>query len=104
MKRLFALAVFCLLLVFTTDLFAQSGGYTRGYMRNDGTYVQPYHRTAPDSNPWNNYSTQGNVNPYTGQRGTVNPYSPSPPSPYNSPNNFNNSYNPYGPKQTKPRW
>jgi hypothetical protein len=44
-----------------------------GYTRSNGTYVQPYHRTAPDSNPYNNYSTQGNVNPYTGQIGHKNP-------------------------------
>jgi hypothetical protein len=44
-----------------------------GYTRGNGTYVQPYHRTAPDSNPYNNYSTQGNVNPYTGQTGHKNP-------------------------------
>ncbi|MBY4768946.1 hypothetical protein [Burkholderia ambifaria] len=44
-----------------------------GYSRSDGTYVQPYHRTAPDGNPYNNYSTQGNVNPYSGQRGYKNP-------------------------------
>lgn len=44
------------------------------YVRKDGTYVQGHHRTAPDSNPYNNYSTQGNTNPYTGQQGTVNPY------------------------------
>jgi opacity protein-like surface antigen len=48
--------------------------YHQGYMRSDGTYVQPHYQTAPDSNPYNNYSTQGNVNPYTGQAGTVNPY------------------------------
>lgn len=44
-----------------------------GYSRSNGTYVEPYHRTAPDSNPYNNYSTQGNVNPYTGQVGHKNP-------------------------------
>lgn len=48
--------------------------YVQPHIRSDGTYVQGYHRTAPDSNPFNNYSTQGNVNPYTGQPGTVNPY------------------------------
>ncbi|MGZ3235759.1 MAG: hypothetical protein ACXU8A_00115 [Burkholderiaceae bacterium] len=48
--------------------------YVNGYNRSNGTYIQPYHRTAPDSNPYNNYSTQGNTNPYTGQQGTVNPY------------------------------
>lgn len=48
--------------------------YVNGYTRSDGTYVQPHYRTAPDGNPYNNYSTQGNTNPYTGQAGTVNPY------------------------------
>jgi hypothetical protein len=47
----------------------------RGYYRNNGTYVQPHMRSAPDGNPYNNYSTKGNVNPYTGQAGTKDPYS-----------------------------
>src|SRR5229473_473291 len=44
--------------------------YVRGYIRKDGTYVQPYMRSAPDGNFWNNWSTIGNVNPYTGEPGT----------------------------------
>lgn len=60
--------------------------YVRGYYRKDGTYVQPHHRTTPDSNPYNNYSTQGNVNPYTGQAGTVNPY--QQPQPLQMPNPY----------------
>jgi hypothetical protein len=44
-----------------------------GYTRSNGTYVEPYHRTEADTNPYNNYSTQGNVNPYTGQVGHKNP-------------------------------
>src|SRR2546421_9142285 len=38
-----------------------------GYYRRDGTYVQPHQRTAPDSNPYNNYGYPGNYNPNTGQ-------------------------------------
>jgi hypothetical protein len=53
---------------------AEAQNRVQGYMRNDGTYVQPHYRTNPDGNRFNNYSTQGNVNPYTGQTGTVNPY------------------------------
>jgi hypothetical protein len=45
-----------------------------GYYRKNGTYVQPHTRTAPDSNPYNNYSTRGNMNPYNGKEGTVDPY------------------------------
>jgi hypothetical protein len=46
----------------------------RGYYRSNGTYVQPHMRSAPDSNPYNNFSTRGNTNPYTGQPGTKSPY------------------------------
>lgn len=51
-----------------------------GYMRKDGTYVPPHYRTTPDDSRMNNWSTQGNVNPYTGERGTVNPYAAPTPS------------------------
>jgi hypothetical protein len=56
---------------------AFAADYVRGYTRNDGTYVQPHYRTSPDGNAFNNYSTQGNYNPYTGKSGTVDPYAPS---------------------------
>lgn len=46
----------------------------RGYTKKDGTYVAPHHRTAPDNTLSNNYSTKGNVNPYTGKEGTVDQY------------------------------
>lgn len=46
---------------------AQSRVRVRGYFRRDGTYVQPHYRTAPDGNPYNNYSFPGNFNPNTGR-------------------------------------
>lgn len=48
--------------------------YVAPHVRSNGTVVQGHYRTTPDSNPYNNYSSQGNYNPYTGQQGTVNPY------------------------------
>lgn len=54
----------------------RSSGYAggavsvRGYVRSDGTYVAPHYRSAPDGNFGNNWSTIGNVNPYTGTPGT----------------------------------
>jgi hypothetical protein len=42
----------------------------RGYFRKNGTYVAGHRRTAPDGNFNNNWSTQGNVNPFTGKVGT----------------------------------
>jgi hypothetical protein len=47
--------------------------YVHGYTRRDGTYVQPHYRSAPDGDRSNNWSTRGNVNPYTGQMGTRSP-------------------------------
>lgn len=48
---------------------AQADVYVNGYYRNDGTYVQGHYRSSPNSNVYDNYSTQGNVNPYTGVHG-----------------------------------
>lgn len=66
----------------------------RGYYRADGSYVEPYVRSAPDSNPYNNYSAQGNVNPYVGQSGMVNSQ-PAMQQPYPNqllPNGSNGAY------------
>lgn len=41
-----------------------------GYTRKDGTYVAPHHATNPNGTRNDNYSTRGNVNPWTGQPGT----------------------------------
>ena len=50
------------------DLFGDVN--VRGYTRSDGTYVAPHMRSRPDGSFWNNWSTRGNVNPYTGKPGT----------------------------------
>lgn len=42
----------------------------QGYTRKDGTYVAPHHATNRDDTKNNNWTTQGNVNPYTGKPGT----------------------------------
>lgn len=44
-----------------------------GYTRKDGTYVQPYFRTAPNNSNIDNFSTKGNVNPYNGKPGWIAP-------------------------------
>lgn len=41
-----------------------------GHVRSNGTYIEPYRATNPNSTRNDNYSTQGNVNPYTGQSGS----------------------------------
>lgn len=52
---------------------SSSDVWVDGYTRSDGTYVQGHHRTAPNGTTADNYSTRGNVNPYTGERGTKRP-------------------------------
>jgi|SRR5215510_9836147 len=44
--------------------------HVKGYWKKDGTYVAPHVRTAPDGDFYNNWSTKGNINPYTGREGT----------------------------------
>lgn len=59
----------------------------KGHYRSDGTYVQPHHRSDANSTKLDNYSTQGNYNPYNGKSGTVDPYKPTQSNPYGSPYN-----------------
>jgi hypothetical protein len=68
MKKAFLFIVF---LFAAANSFAQSTVYVQGYTRSNGTYVQGHYRTAPDATITNNWSTVGNVNPYTGKPGTV---------------------------------
>ena len=65
MKRLLALT-------FLSIYFgvATADNYVNGYYKKDGTFVNGYARSSSDSTNWNNYSTQGNSNPYTGSYGS----------------------------------
>jgi hypothetical protein len=47
--------------------------HVHGYTKKDGTVVQPYTRTHENSTQRDNFSTKGNVNPYTGKVGTKEP-------------------------------
>lgn len=45
-----------------------------GYVTKNGTYVAPSRATNPNGTKLDNWSTKGNVNPYTGKEGTKDPY------------------------------
>jgi hypothetical protein len=53
---------------------SSSGGRSvraKGYIRKStGTYVAPSYRTKANRTQRDNYGTKGNVNPYTGKKGT----------------------------------
>lgn len=47
----------------------------RGYVKpSTGRYVAPHYRTSPNRTKFDNFSTKGNYNPYTGKKGKVNPW------------------------------
>lgn len=48
----------------------RSASHVKGYYRSNGTYVTPHYRSGKDGYHNNNWSVQGNVNPYTGKPGT----------------------------------
>lgn len=68
--------------------------YVNGYVRSDGTYVAPHYQTSPNNTKLDNYSTRGNVNPYTGQPGYTNPYATTPKL-YQAPKPAPYEYKPY---------
>jgi hypothetical protein len=86
MKKLIICAA---LLLFAGSAFAYDvnvNGHYRDTNR-DGykdTYVDSYHRTSPNNSRSDNYSSQGNYNPYTGQTGNRNSYGNS--------NTYGNTY------------
>lgn len=92
MKKLLA-AVVAAAAIAIISAPASADQYVHGYVKKDGTYVQGYYRTDPNNTRNDNYSTQGNVNPYTGQPGTKprdedtysNPYQQNP-DPFSDPN------------------
>ena len=73
MKRLILLAL-ATLTIAASVIEAQRSKRVKGYVRKStGTYVAPHRRTVSDRTKHNNYSTKGNVNPYTGKKGYMKP-------------------------------
>lgn len=48
--------------------------YVKPHIRSDGTYVEGHHRSSPNNTKLDNFSTQGNYNPSTGEIGKRNPF------------------------------
>jgi len=72
-KRIIISAILILIIFSLFLSFVSADVKVSGYYRKDGTYVQGYWRSDPDSNPYNNWSFPGNVNPYTGKVASGNP-------------------------------
>ena len=72
-KRIIILTILVLtiLSLFVSAVYADV--WVNGYYKKNGTYVQGYWRSDPDSDPTNNFSYPGNINPYTGKVAPGNP-------------------------------
>jgi hypothetical protein len=66
----------CIALLVAMPFSADAQVSVKGYYRSNGTYVQPHVRSAPNNTTADNWSTKGNINPYTGEKGTTNPPPP----------------------------
>jgi hypothetical protein len=77
-------------LVLLTFASAASAEYVQGYIKRDGTYVPGYFRSQANGTKIDNYSSKGNLNPYTGEKGYSDPYAPSKPR-----QQSNRGYQPY---------
>ena len=60
-----------MLALFVLASVAEGAQRTRGYMKKNGTYVMPHYKSKRDGTRLNNYSTKGNVNPYTGKKAEI---------------------------------
>lgn len=75
--------MFVLLLVAQTN---PNHVWVNGYYRSNGTYVEGYYRTAPNHTNVDNFSTRGNINPYTSEPGWIKP--DGQPNPWEKENEF----------------
>lgn len=68
MKKLFVV-----MLVMISGFASATGSHSiRGHVTKKGTYVAPSHATNPNKSTRDNFSHKGNVNSYTGKKGTKN--------------------------------
>ena len=56
--------------------FAASSHSVHGHFKKDGTFVQPHRQTDPNQSKLDNWGSKGNVNPYSGKAGSVDPHAP----------------------------
>ena len=61
------------LFFFTSITFAKSV-HVKSNVTKSGTYRPAHYRTSPNKTKFDNWTTKGNVNPYTGKIGTKNLY------------------------------
>lgn len=67
MKKLILVSIFGAI---SSIAFSQNVRYQRGYYKpSTNTYVNPHIKKTNNTTNWDNFSTDGNENPYNGQNG-----------------------------------
>lgn len=74
MKKILITILISLALLLSVYSLSEAKTSVRGYFKNSGTYVMPHYRSSPNSTRFDNWSTKGNYNPYTGKRGYLSPF------------------------------
>lgn len=73
-KLLIVLTLLIGILSFSASADARTTRVRGYYKPSTGSYVAPHYKTTPNRSKFDNFSTKGNYNPYTGKKGTVNPF------------------------------
>lgn len=75
MKKLFlVIALLVGVLSFSASADARTTRVRGYYKPSTGRYVTPHYKTTPNRSKFDNFSTKGNYNPYTGKKGYSSPY------------------------------
>jgi hypothetical protein len=76
MKKILSTILISLVLLLGVASFADAKIFSvRGYIKpSTGRYVAPHYKTTPNKTKFDNFSTKGNVNPFTGKKGTISPF------------------------------
>ncbi|MDH7797499.1 MULTISPECIES: hypothetical protein [unclassified Beijerinckia] len=78
MKELIAIGAMALMGTVAHAQYRSNGGgfgspgshYVQPHTNSNGSQTQGHYQTNPNNTQRDNWSSQGNTNPYTGQRGT----------------------------------
>ncbi len=73
-KLIFASALVLLAASLSFAGVANAANRVKGYTKKSGTFVMPYYKSSPNKSKFDNYSTKGNINPFTGKKGTQSPF------------------------------
>ena len=66
MRNKTALTLIAAIAISAASAFGQGYHYNNGYVDRNGVFHPGRYQTNPNNNPWDNWSTRGNYNPFHG--------------------------------------